>query len=298
VSESGLVGFIGLGHMGIPMAREVARHGYRVIGHDVSEAARIQAAAAGIETAELNDVAKHSGIVILMLPDSTAVASVLGDDRFLDALPEGALVIDMSSSDPIRTRHLARDVAARQVTLIDAPVSGGVSGAEKGRLTIMVGAGEDAFRRAHPVLETMGLVVPAGPVGAGHTIKALNNLLSATHLWATSEAMLAGQRFGLDPRVMLEIFNTSSGRSGSTETKWPNFVLTGSFNSGFGASLMLKDMQIAVNLIRSTGVPSWLGVEAVTLWARAVGDLGPRADHTEIAAWLRDHSDDQPEECP
>ncbi len=296
MSEFGTVGFVGLGHMGAPMARQIAGHGYVVFGYDVSEVAHGRAAAAGIEAVELDDVAKQSEIVILMLPDSNAVASVLGDARFLDALLEGALVIDMSSSDPIRTRQLARDVAERQVTLIDAPVSGGVAGAEKGTLTIMVGADEAAFRRAHPVLKTMGRVVLAGPVGAGHTVKALNNLLSATHLWVTSEALLAGERFGLDPQVMLEIFNTSSGRSGSTENKWPNFVLTGSFDSGFGASLMLKDMQIAVNLIRSTGVPGSLGAEATALWARAVEDLGPRADHTEVVAWLRDHSVDQPEE--
>lgn len=289
-SDPVTVGFVGLGNMGLPMSRRIAADGYRVVGHDLSGAARDRAAAEGIETAELSEVAEDAAFVILMLPDSDAVAGVLGDGRLLDSLSGDAIVIDMSSSDPLRTRHLARELGTRRATLIDAPVSGGVAGAEKGTLTIMVGADEAAFQTARPLLETMGRVVLAGPVGAGHAMKALNNLLSATHLWVTSEAMLAGERFGLDPRVMLEILNTSSGRSGSTENKWPNFILTGTYNSGFGAALMLKDLRIAVHLIESTGVPALLGSEAIRLWSTAVEELGPRADHTAVAAWLNDHT--------
>jgi 3-hydroxyisobutyrate dehydrogenase len=125
-------------------------------------------------------------------------------------------------------------------------------------------------------------------------VKALNNLMSATHLLVTSEAILAGERFGLDPATMLAIFNASSGRSGSTENKWPNFILPGTYTSGFGLRLMLKDMRIAVGLSEQLGMPSRLGAEAVALWADAAEALPPGADHTEIARWLRDDDEGEP----
>jgi 3-hydroxyisobutyrate dehydrogenase len=135
------------------------------------------------------------------------------------------------------------------------------------------------------VLAVLGRVRHTGAVGSGHALKALNNLLSATHLLATSEAMVAGQEFGLDPATMLEVFNTSSGRSGSTENKWPNFVLPGGYDSGFGLGLMLKDMKIATDLASAIGRPGRLGSRAVDLWTEARGQLDPGADHTEIARW-------------
>jgi 3-hydroxyisobutyrate dehydrogenase len=136
------------------------------------------------------------------------------------------------------------------------------------------------------VLERLGKPVHAGPIASGHAIKALNNLLSATHLWITSEAMVAGERFGLNPDVMLVIFNGSSGRSGSTENKWPNFILPGTYDSGFGLRLMLKDMKIAVQLAEQADAPSQLGADAVALWQQAADELEPAADHTEIARWI------------
>jgi 3-hydroxyisobutyrate dehydrogenase len=130
-----------------------------------------------------------------------------------------------------------------------------------------------------------------GPIGSGDAVKALNNLLSAAHLWVTSEAMLVGQRFGIDPQALLEVFNASSGRSGSTENKWPNFILPGSFDSGFALQLMLKDMRIATRLARECGLPSRLGESAVELWAEAASELDPAADHTEVARYLEHRAD-------
>ena len=165
----------------------------------------------------------------------------------------------MSSSEPLRTRALAEKLAASGLArLVDAPVSGGVGGAERGTLTIMAGGEADTIADLAEVLSVLGRVRHTGPVGSGHALKALNNLLSATHLLATSEAMVAGQEFGLDPHTMLEVFNASSGRSGSTENKWPNFVLPGGYDSGFGLGLMLKDMKIATQLAApSTGPAAW-----------------------------------------
>jgi 3-hydroxyisobutyrate dehydrogenase len=281
------IGFVGLGNMGGPMVRRIIASGATVRAFDLSPEARARAVAAGAEEAETAaEAASGADIVILMLPNSAIVTSVVTDPDFATALAPGAVVLDMSSSEPNSTRKLAADLAARGVALVDAPVSGGVKGAVAGTLTIMVGGAEDDIQKVTPLLLELGKPVRAGGVGAGHAVKALNNLLSATHLWVTSEAIEVGKRFGLEPEAMLTIFNGSSGRSGSTENKWPNFILPGTFDSGFGLGLMLKDMRIAVGLSEETGAPSRLGEDAVALWAEAADALGPTADHTEVARWI------------
>ena len=171
---------------------------------------------------------------------------------------------------------------------MDAPVSGGVGGAERGTLTIMAGGDADTIENLAEVLAVLGRVRHTGAVGSGHALKALNNLLSATHLLVTSEAMVAGTGIRAGPATMLEVFNASSGRSGSTENKWPNFVLPGGFDSGFGLGLMLKDMKIATSLAESLGRPSQLGARAVELWGQAAASwtcIGPHRD----AGWA-DHA--------
>ena len=281
------LGFVGLGNMGMPMASRLVAAGYPVTGFDVAEPVRATFAAAGGSAVDsLGAVAAAADILVLMLPDSKIVNAVMSDPGLRDDLARGTLVLDMSSSEPIKTRALAAELDANGVVLIDAPVSGGVKGAVNGTLTIMVGGPAASMATALPVLEHLGKPVHAGPVGSGHAIKALNNLLSATHLLATSEAMIAGKRFGLDPEVMLSIFNSSSGRSGSTENKWPNFILPGSYDSGFGLRLMLKDMRTATDLADQLDAPDQLGKAAVELWAKAADELPPTADHTEIAKWL------------
>jgi 3-hydroxyisobutyrate dehydrogenase len=282
----GVVGFVGLGRMGDPMVRRVAAGGVAVRGYDA--AAGATEGLAGVVTAvdSAADAAAGAPVVILMLPDSDVVEKVV-DGGLLDALGDGALLVDMSSSEPLRTRALARRVGERGVTLVDAPVSGGVSGARAGTLTIMVGGPADAAATLTPLLSLMGRVRHVGDVGAGHALKALNNLMSAAHLLASSEAILAGERFGLDPAVMLDAVNGSSGRSGSTENKWPNYVLPETYDSGFTAGLMVKDIRIALGLAEATGAPSQLAARTVELWGRAVEQLGPGADHTEIVRWLR-----------
>lgn len=281
------IGFVGLGRMGLPMTANLVAAGYRVVAVDLVPEARARAASVGAEaTSELGDLAASVDLLMLMLPDSDAVEAVLAGAEAAGVLRPGLLVVDLSSSQPLRTQVTAARLAEQGVRMIDAPVSGGVAGAEKGTLTIMVGGDEADIRRARPALDALGRVVPVGAVGAGHAMKALNNLLSATHLWITGEVMAAGEQFGLDPAVMLEVFNSSSGRSGSTEKKWPQFVMTESFGSGFGLQLMLKDMRIAVELSERAGAFHSLGDQAVRLWAEAATDLSTTADHTEIARWI------------
>jgi 3-hydroxyisobutyrate dehydrogenase len=282
-----VIGFVGLGNMGAPMAARLIGAGHDLCVYDVAPAARAPFAATAVVADRFADMSTVD-TVILMLPDSAVVERVLLDDGLLGHLRRGTFLVDMSSSDPARTRALAGTAAGHGVTLIDAPVSGGVAGARDGTLTVMVGGPATAFAALRPLFEVLGSrVVHAGePVGAGHAIKALNNLMSAAHLIVTAEALLAGQAFGLDPRVMLDIVNASSGRSGSTETKWPTFVLPGTYDSGFGLRLMLKDMGIALGLQQATGTPAAVSAAAVAAWTAAAEAMPAAADHTEVAAWL------------
>jgi 3-hydroxyisobutyrate dehydrogenase len=281
-----MIGFVGLGNMGGPMSALLVRAGYHVQGYDPAAPARqALAEAGGIAADSLAGAVRGATVVVLMLPNSDVVESTVRDDLFV--VERGTTVIDMSSSEPARTRALAAELADRGITLLDAPVSGGVARARTGTLTIMTGGEPADLHRVEPVLACLGTTTRAGSVGSGHAVKALNNLLSATHLLVTSEAILAGERFGLDPETMLSIFNSSSGRSGSTEHKWPSFVLPGTYDSGFGLRLMLKDMRIATGLADQVGAPDPLGHAAVDLWARAAEALEPSADHTEIVNWLR-----------
>lgn len=284
--QTGGIGFIGLGNMGLPMTRRLVAAGHRVRAYDVAAAARQRAAQVGAQIVPDLASAARAGVVILMLPDSTVVATVVHDMLAAAALKAGTVVVDMSSSAPEHTRQLAAELAGLDIAVVDAPVSGGVAGAEAGNLTVMIGGHDHDVVRVAPILAAFGRVMPVGPIGAGHAVKALNNLLSATHLWITSEAIAAGQRFGLDPEVMLSVFNTSSGRSGSTEAKWPRFIIPQRFDSGFHLRLMLKDMRIAVRLSEFAGTPSRLGAEAVALWEEAAANLDATADHTEVARWI------------
>jgi 3-hydroxyisobutyrate dehydrogenase len=293
------IGFVGLGNMGEPMVRRLAAAGYQVRGYDVAAPAtqRLAGTPGVTITSTVGDVADGADAVILMLPDSAAVESVLlGDglpgDGLLARVRPPALVADMSSSEPARTRSLAERAAAHGLTLIDAPVSGGVVGARAGSLTIMTGGSADALARLRPVFEVLGgMIVHAGEIpGAGHAIKALNNLMSAAHLLVSAETILAGQAFGLDPAVIVDIINGSSGRSGSTQTKWPRYILPASFDSGFSMRFMVKDMKIALQLADAAGIRAQASRAALDAWARAAEEMPPGADHTEIARWVQQAS--------
>ncbi len=313
VAPGEVVGFVGLGNMGFPMARRLVAAGYQVRGFDPSaEAARnfadigsSDAGGGATPVAELGAVSDGAAAVILMLPDSDVVERVLlgrlacepapaqgrSGGGLLASLPAGAAVIDMSSSDPARTQVLAPLLAAAGVTLLDAPVSGGVAGARAGTLAVMAGGPAAAFERFKPMLGAIGSrVLHAGDTGAGHTVKALNNLMSAANLLVASEALVAGRRFGLDPAVMLEIINSSSGRSTATETKWPNFVVPEKYDSGFTFRLMVKDIRLALGIEHATGTHAVASEAVVAAWEAAMADLSPDADQTAIARWLSERA--------
>lgn len=288
MTDQPTVAFIGLGAMGAPMIERLHASGHLVRGFDAADSARTSVGAKGVPVrGTVVDAVSGADVVALMLPDSSVVESVLGDLESSGTLAPGMVVIDMSSSEPLGTRALAERLEGLGIAMLDAPVSGGVRGARAGSLTVMVGGDAVLAERFRGLFEALGRMVYAGAIGSGHAVKALNNLLSATHLLVTGEAMMIGERFGIEPDVMLSIINGSSGRSGSTENKWPNFILPGTYDSGFALRLMLKDMKIAVDLAERSGVGCQLGEAAVALWQKAADDLGPTVDHTEIARWLQ-----------
>ena len=222
-----------------------------------------------------------------MLPDGAAVRQVLlGADGIAAGLSPGCVVLDMSSSEPLGTRELGAQLADSAICLVDAPVSGGVKRAIDGTLAIMAGGEPAAIARCRPVLARLGQVFCSGASGSGHAVKALNNYLSAVALAATAEAMMAGERFGIEPAVMLEILNHSTGRNSATEQKYPAFILPRSFNSGFALGLMAKDLRTALAMAESLDTPRALLDECAALWGRAEGLLGFSADNTEIVRYL------------
>lgn len=284
------LGFVGTGTMGAPMVACLTRAGFRPLVQDADAgAARTVAERDGLRAAaSACEVGAACDVVILMLPNSAIVREVCLGRNGLAVTMEGGIVVDMSSSDPVETRRLGAELAERGVTLLDAPVSGGLRKAREGTLAIMLG-GDDAaaMETVTPLLEAMGTVHRAGPLAAGHAAKALNNYVSAAGLLAACEAMIVGRDFGLDPEVLTGIINASTGRNNSTENKLRQFILSGAYReAGFAMELMAKDVGLAASLGAHTAhdLP---GLHAVAeVWRDASGALGPGADHTEIMRWL------------
>jgi 3-hydroxyisobutyrate dehydrogenase len=275
--------------MGQPMTHRLVDAGYVVRGYDTADDARTRfGERTGAAPADsLTDAAEGARAVVLMLPSSAVVRDVLLDRGLLAAVPTGGLLLDMGSSEPTQTRELGARAAERGVRLLDAPVSGGVRGAEAGTLTIMVGGAAESVAVCRPLFEALGdEVMHAGPLGAGHAVKALNNLLSATSLLASAEAFRVAERFGLDPQQMVKVVNSSTGRSYSTEVKLPDYVLPRKYTAGFGLRLLLKDVRTAVALARATSTPTPLSDGCLRLWEEAAESLPEDADHTEIARWI------------
>lgn len=289
------VGFIGLGQMGRPMAERIAAAGFSLIGFDVDARAaeRFRRSAHGRVAASLTEVGRESDVVITMLPNGDVVRDVVlgtdgaGQSGVAAALAPGSAIIDSSSSAPTGTRRLGERLAARSIAMLDAPVSGGVAGAEAGTLAIMVGGDPSVIERCRPLLAALGQrLFITGPLGSGHALKALNNLVSAAGLLAAAEALLIGRRFGLDPAVMIDVFNASTARNNSTENKFKQFVLSRRFSSGFSLALMVKDLATALDLAAATDTPAPFAASCRELWSTAQAELDTDADHTAVVRWL------------
>lgn len=275
------VAMLGLGKMGMPMAKRLADQGFVVEGFD-TDSSRRDALPGGITWYDISEFPNRSPILITMLPTSAAFRSALLDRRGVAAnLPEKAIVIDMGSSDATETVRLGAELRQRSITLIDAPVSGGVAGAAEGRLTIMVGGDdEESIARVHPVLSALGTPHRVGPLGSGHALKSLNNFLAATIIAATGEALEIGKRFDIDEHLLLSVINASTGRSFASQTLFPEHVLSRKFGLGFSIGHMAKDVGLADKLARHLDMDAPFAALASRAWATARDGLEPDADFT------------------
>ncbi|MDD7919977.1 NAD(P)-dependent oxidoreductase [Actinomycetospora callitridis] len=247
------VGVIGLGNMGGRMARRLVDAGWEVVGHDpvTGRAEDVGAEAVGSPA----EVARRAATVLLSLPDSTVVEPVVRD--LLTGAASGTTVVDLSTASPESTVALAAEAATRDVTYLDAGISGGAAAAEKGTLTIMAGGDAAALDAIRPVLAPLAATVHhLGPVGAGHTAKLLNNFLNAVTLAATAEVMVAGQRAGLDLRTLLAAINGGSGQSFASSNRFPRIVEGDYLEGGLTSRLMTKDVTLYTELLARLGVPS------------------------------------------
>ena len=274
------VGFIGLGNMGWPMAANLARAeaALTVFDADLQLAQRFAGEHGAAAADDAASLAAAADIVVTMLPTGAVVREVVQA-----AKPAGgSVIVDMSSSEPTGTRDLGAELAKQGVTLVDAPVSGGVPKAVDGTLAIMIGSDDDAaVDRVMPALQAMGdRHFRAGGLGAGHAVKALNNYIAAASFAAISEALIVGSRFGLDPAVIVDIVNNSTGRCFNSEIPVKEHVLTGSFATGFKLGLMAKDVRIAADLADALGVMAPLSAGMRARWEMASDAMGEEQDFT------------------
>jgi 3-hydroxyisobutyrate dehydrogenase len=286
----GPVGFVGCGRMGGPMARRLLAAGADVRAFDVDERALPAVADAGASIADSpRAAADGAAVAITMLPDPPTVdRAARGPDGLLAGLGDGALWLEMSSSRPATTRALAEAAAERGAALLDAPVSGGVAGAEAGTLTIMLGGPAALVERATPLLEELGrsLVHVGDRPGDGDAAKTINNMLSATNLAAAAEALAMGMRAGLDPERLVDCVNGGTGASNAMEKKVGGQVLTGRFASRFTLGQYLKDLGIARGLADDHRVPTPVNGAAHALWTAHAARGHADADHTRLVALL------------
>ena len=281
------IGFIGIGNMGSHMAANLIRAGYQVSVYDtvLERAAGFCADHTGtLHASTLGELGQSAGIIITMLPNGIIVRQVMLEQEggLAQSLAAGSMLIDMSSSDPIGTRELGTDLKRYNISLVDAPVSGGVPGARDATLAIMIGADEPAtIDRATPILLAMGKrLFKTGPLGSGHAMKSLNNYVAAAGFAAVSEALITGERFGLDPAVMLEILNASTGRNFSTEITVGPHVVEQAFASGFALALAAKDVKIAADLAQGLKLDMPLSRLVSEQYLAASASL-PGSDFTE-----------------
>jgi 3-hydroxyisobutyrate dehydrogenase len=278
------IAFLGLGAIGTPMARHVAsRHDLTVWNRTVSRAEDFVARHGGRVAATAADAARGAAIVVTCLPTSREVEALLeGPDGLLAGMADGTLLLDCTSGDPASSRRISERLATRNIAFVDAPVSGGTSGAEAGTLTVMCGGSDEAFARARPALEAFGKrIVLVGPVGAGHALKAVNNALLAVHIWSAAEGLAALTKAGVKPSAALEVINASSGRSNTSENLVPQRVVTRAFPRTFRLALLEKDVAIAADFLREQRVPSVVIQQVAELFRLARQALGEAADHVE-----------------
>lgn len=290
MTEKKTIGFIGVGRMGSHMARRLGEAGYKVVVYDADAQSLQRATANGANAANSPaDVASQADIVMASLPTPNVVKAVaLGDDG-VAAGRKAKVFIDLSTTGPMVAGEVAKALEEKGITAIDAPVSGGPAGAEKGTLAVMVSGPKRLENDLTPVLSVIGKVFWVGErAGLGQTMKLCNNLMSATAITITSEALVMGTKAGLDPAVMLDIINAGSGRNTASQDKFPRCVLPRKFDFGFATELLYKDVRLCLEEGERLGVPMIVGNAVRQLVGIAKAKLGGASDITQIVQPVED----------
>src|SRR5512142_115039 len=279
------IAFLGLGAIGRPMAARIAAAGLplAVWNRTTDRAAEFARETGARHAATPADAVRGADVVITCLPTSREVHQILeAPEGLLAGISKGSVLVDCTSGAPATSRVIGAALAAKGIDFIDAPVSGGTIGAEKGTLTVMVGGDAEVLDRVRPVLETFGQkIVHCGDIGAGDAVKAVNNAFLAVHVWATAEGLAALVKAGVDPKIALDVINSSSGRSNTSMNLFPERVLTRAFPRTFRLALLDKDIGIAAAVARENKVPTPLLQLTADLFKIARGELGEIADHVE-----------------
>lgn len=277
------VAFLGLGAIGRPMARRIAAAGHQltVWNRTASIAAEFARSGKAVAARSAADAVRDADVVVTCLSTSADVEQLLSAD-VVAAMRRGGTLVDCTSGDPAASRRIETRLAAASVAFVDAPVSGGVRGAEEGTLTVMCGGDAGHIEYVTPVLASFAQkIVHCGPVGSGDAVKAMNQALLAITIWGTGEALVALARAGVKPRVALDVINASSGRSNASMNLFPERVLTRAFPRTFRLALLDKDARIAAQIARDGKVPAPLTQLAADLCTLAHSELGEEADHVE-----------------
>jgi 3-hydroxyisobutyrate dehydrogenase-like beta-hydroxyacid dehydrogenase len=278
------LGFIGLGKMGAPMAGRLLDAGFALTVFDTREAALAPFAARGAKVAASPAaLASAEETVLVSLPTPDVVRQVaLGPDG-VAAGTKVRTFVDLSTTGPRAAQEIARQLAEKGITAVDSPVSGGVGGAQKGTLAVMTSGPQPLCESLKPALQVIGKVFYLGEKpGLGQSMKLANNLLSATAMAITSEAMVMGVKAGLDPRVMLDVINAGSGRNSASQDKFPKAILPRTFDFGFTTELMYKDVKLFLQEAEALGIPMWVASAVGQLWSLANSQIGPQEDFTTI----------------
>ena len=281
---SEVFGFIGLGNMGGPMARRLIAAGHQLVVHDPNVAAVEALVALGAQAAPSPAaVADRTDTVFASLPVPAIVEKVVLGENGLVGGNKIRRFVDLSTTGATTSTRIAAALGERDIVHLDSPVSGGVAGAQKGTLAVMVSGPRADFDALKPALDQIGKVFFIGEAaGLAQTMKLANNLLSATALAATAEAVVMGVKAGIDPAIMIDVINAGSGRNSASQDKFPRAILPRTFDFGFATALMYKDLRLCMEEAEAIGVQMWVGNAVKQLWQLANSQIGPNSDFTQI----------------
>ncbi|PVX81615.1 NAD(P)-dependent oxidoreductase [Paraburkholderia unamae] len=279
-----VIGFVGVGSMGGPIASRLLDTGHELVIYDTRPEALARFADRKVTVAQSpREVAERARIVLVSLPTPDVVRKVATGP---DGLCEGEMMriyVDLSTTGPQTSEEVAERLARGGVGVVDAPVTGGVTGAASGKLVFIAAGAEAVLAQVMPLLAHLGQVEVVGArPGMGQSLKLINNVLAATHMAITAEAMVLGVKAGLDPDTMLKVLNKGSGRNPSTEERFPKFVLTRKFDNGFANALMRKDLKLCMEMAETLQVPLWVATAVDRLWMQTVVQVGPHENTTTI----------------